>query len=127
MPEGVGFELITALALLGILIIGGIVAWLRLGRTSEELLPSDVPGITVGAKVDEDPGGPDNGEAAPILGKDASLSLRGLPAVVMIVGDEGSGVTTLTGKLAYRLVNRGRLVAMTAIGASSLVAASPKP
>lgn len=122
MPEGVGFELITALALLGILIIGGIVAWLRHGRTSEELLPSDVPAIRVGAHADEDPRVLDSMEAAPILGKDASLSLLGLPAVVMIVGEGGSGVTTMAGKLAYRLVNRGRLVAMTAIGASSLAA-----
>lgn len=122
MPEGVGFELITALVLLGILIIGGIVAWLRRGRRSEELTPSDVHGISVGGSADEDPRGLDNGEAAPILGKDASLSLLGLPAVVMIVGEEGSGVTTMAGKLAYRLVNRGRLVAMTAIGASNLAA-----
>lgn len=121
MPEGVGFELITALALLGFLIIGGIVAWLRRGKTNEELPPSDAPGMRVGANAD-DPGGLENGEAAPILGKDASLSLLGLPAVVMIVGEEGSGVTTMAGKLAYRLVNRGRLVAMTAIGASSLAA-----
>jgi fused signal recognition particle receptor len=122
MPEGVGFELITALVLLGILIIGGIVAWLRRGRTSEELPPSDVPAIRVGANADEDPRGLDSVEAAPILGKDVSLSLLGLPAVVMIVGEKGSGVTTMAGKLAYRLVNRGRLVAMTAIGASNLAA-----
>jgi fused signal recognition particle receptor len=122
MPEGVGFELITALALLGILITGGIVAWLRRGRTSEELSPSEVRGMRVSASADEDPRGLDMEEAAPAFGKDASLSLRGLPAVVMVVGEHGSGVTTMTGKLAYRLVNRGRLVAMTAIGGFHLPA-----
>jgi fused signal recognition particle receptor len=55
-------------------------------------------------------------EVARILGPDASLALPGPLAVVMVVGAAGSGKTTVVGRLAHRLVNKGRLVAVAAGG-----------
>jgi fused signal recognition particle receptor len=55
------------------------------------------------------------GDVARIFEGDPSLSLSGRPAVLLIVGAAGSGRTTMVGKLGYRLINRGRLVAMTAV------------
>lgn len=63
-------------------------------------------------------------EVVRTLGPDASLSLPDRLAVMMVVGAAGSGKTTLVGRLAHRLVNKGRLVALTAGGA--LVANSPE-
>lgn len=55
-------------------------------------------------------------EVARTFGPDASLSLPDRLAVVMVVGAAGSGKTTLVGRLAHRLVNRGRLVALAGGG-----------
>lgn len=55
-------------------------------------------------------------EVARTFGPDASLSLPDRLAVVMVVGAAGSGKTTLVGRLAHRLVNKGRLVALAAGG-----------
>jgi signal recognition particle subunit SRP54 len=41
-------------------------------------------------------------------GNEVGLALVGSPAVVMMVGLQGSGKTTTSGKLAFHLKNRGR-------------------
>lgn len=55
-------------------------------------------------------------EVARTLGPDESLSLPDRLAVVMVVGAAGSGKTTLVGRLAHRMINKGRLVALAAGG-----------
>jgi fused signal recognition particle receptor len=104
MPSGIGVELIVFGALLLILAAAGAVVWLG----QEEPAPAERPS--------------DEAEVGRILPGDPSLSLPGRPAVVMIVGANGSGRTTMAGRLAHRLVNRGRLVALTAVDAVRLPA-----
>jgi signal recognition particle GTPase len=127
MPHGVGFELVLVTILLAILLTTFAVA--RLGpweRTSETGEPTGVtPGgfpqdeALVNLTGDEvhqgqGPRTPLVGEVARFFRGDASLSLPDRLAVVLVVGARASGTTTMVGKLAYRLVNRGRLVALTA-------------
>lgn len=115
MPSGIGLELIIVGALLAILGAAGIVAWRR-GRpgTVEDSPAIDGADMSIGVRAREDPRDR-RGDVARIFEGDPSLSLSGRPAVVLIVGGVGSGRTTMVGKLAYRLINRGRLVAMTAV------------
>jgi signal recognition particle GTPase len=120
VPAGIGFELIAVLALLGILIVGAVVALLR-GAESSQAASDNVSDHSIPAgNSDPDGGGADAG--ASVFERDASLSLHGRPAVVLLVGSRGSGRTTTAGKLAHRLVNRGRLVAVAAAGPLSLAA-----
>jgi fused signal recognition particle receptor len=58
-------------------------------------------------------------EMAGIFVADPLLSLPNRFAVVMVVGPPQSGKTITTGKLAHRLVNQGRLVALGACGADT--------
>jgi fused signal recognition particle receptor len=124
MPSSVGLELIIVGALVAILGTAWGVARLRqTQRTAAELPPSDIPErpTVTRARPDEDLGDV-VAEVARRLSGDSSLSLSGRPAVVMVVGATGSGRTTMAGKLAHRLVNRGRLVAITAIAPFRLAA-----
>jgi fused signal recognition particle receptor len=115
MPSGIGLELIIVGALLVILGAAGIVAWRR-GRpgTAEDRAAIDDGKTSIGVRAREDPRDR-RGDVARIFEGDPSLSLSGRPAVLLIVGAAGSGRTTMVGKLGYRLINRGRLVAMTAV------------
>src|SRR5919108_3482519 len=114
MPAGIGFELLAALALVGVLILGVLVAWLRHGSDPEAA--SEM--VEVDTDADPSARSLEPKDRASVFNGDASLSLspRAAPAVVLVVGARGSGCTTMAGKLALRLVNRGRLVAVTAIG-----------
>ena len=53
-------------------------------------------------------------EIAGMFEGDPGLSLEGRPAVIVVVGVNGTGKTTTIGKLANRLVGQGRLVALAA-------------
>ncbi|HZA60269.1 MAG TPA: signal recognition particle-docking protein FtsY [Actinomycetota bacterium] len=53
-------------------------------------------------------------ELAGMFEGDAGLDLTHRPAVIMVVGVNGTGKTTTVGKLAHRLVDQGRLVALAA-------------
>ena len=53
-------------------------------------------------------------EIAGMFEGDPGLNLEGRPAVVMVVGVNGSGKTTTIGKLAHRFIDQGRLVAVAA-------------
>lgn len=124
MPSSVGVELIVVGALLGILVAAWVLVWLRqTQRTPEELPPNDLLErlIRTRRRSGEDPGDL-IAEVARRLNGDPSLSVSGGPAVVMVVGATGSGRTTMVGKVAHRLVNRGRLVAMTAVATFPLAA-----
>jgi len=90
-------------------------------RIEEALIAADV-GATSASEITaavrrENPN--DAGEARRLLagqlksffgGKDRSLSLRGRPAVVLVVGVNGTGKTTTIAKLASRLIGEGRRV-----------------
>jgi fused signal recognition particle receptor len=124
MPSGVGLELVVVGVLLAILFAAGTVALVR--RTYEsraELPPNDSLKELVATRFrpGRDPRDLIEDVARTFEG-DASLSLTGRPAVVMVVGGTKSGRTTMVGKLGHRLVNRGRLVAMTALDTFRLAA-----
>ncbi|HTG48427.1 MAG TPA: signal recognition particle-docking protein FtsY [Actinomycetota bacterium] len=53
-------------------------------------------------------------EVLEVLGDEEPLQLGGEPAVVLVVGVNGSGKTTTIGKLAKRLVHEGRTVSLAA-------------
>jgi fused signal recognition particle receptor len=53
-------------------------------------------------------------EIAAMFEGDPQLHLEGKPAVILMVGVNGTGKTTTIGKLAHRLVGQGRLVALAA-------------
>lgn len=114
MPSGVGLELIIVGVLLVIIGTAGVVAWRR-GRPGKpaELSASDSRKTSVGAPRQNPRDG--RRDMARVFEGDSALSLSGRPAVVLIVGARGSGRTTMVGKLGHRLVDRGRLVSVTAV------------
>jgi fused signal recognition particle receptor len=117
MSSSVGLELVIVGALVAILGVAWGVARLRhVHRMPLELPPNDVLETLTSARARL---GEDSRdvleEVARSLAGDPSLSLSGRPAVLMVVGTAGSGRTTMVGKLAHRLVDRGRLVAITAV------------
>lgn len=116
MPAGIGFELITALALVALLLAAVLVALLY--PTREGKAPDEGLGVTAEAVANAR--GNERNEVVSAFDGAASLLLTGRPAVVLIVGASGSGRTTMSGKLAHRLVNRGRLVAVTAMGGAGV-------
>jgi fused signal recognition particle receptor len=124
MPSGVGLELIVVGALLAILLSAGVVALIRRTNETHAGLPTKdslEERVDTRFRPDQDPRVLLQDVTGTFEG-DASLSLSGRLAVVMVVGRTKSGRTTMVGKLGHRLVDRGRLVAMTALDAFRLAA-----
>ena len=120
MPSGVGFELIIVGVLLAILVSAALV-WRRVApgkpeeRTSNDELETS---IASPSRLDGEDSRGVRTDMGASFRSDPGLSLTGWPAVVMVVGAPRSGRTTMVAKLGHRLVNRGRLVAMTTLDLS---------